>query len=212
MNPVDLSLYLVTNSDGLSEEEFLDIVAKACESGVTLVQLREKEKPGGEYVDLALKTKAITDRFGIPLIIDDRVDVAMAAGAAGVHLGRQDVPVAAARSIMGAGYIIGASAKTVKQAVDAEAAGADYLGVGAIYPTTTKVATVITPVETLADIAKAVKIPVVAIGGLNAGNIDALYGSGASGVAVITAIMRSGDPKAAAAGLRRLVENNFVKR
>ncbi|MCL2060669.1 MAG: thiamine phosphate synthase [Oscillospiraceae bacterium] len=212
MNVVDLSLYLVTNSDGRGEDEFLGIIAKACEGGVTLVQLREKDKTGREYVDIAHKVKAITDCFSVPLIIDDRLDVAMAVGAAGVHLGQQDIPVAAARRIMGAGRVIGASAKTVKQAIDAESAGADYLGVGAIFPTTTKVVTAITPVGTLDDIAKAVKIPVVAIGGLNAGNIGTLFGSGANGVAVITAIMDSQDPKVAAAELRQAVMNNFMKR
>ena len=206
MAKLDLSLYLVTNSEGLSLEKFLDIVAQACEGGVTLVQLREKEKTGKEYYELAVKAKAVTDRYGVPLVIDDRADIAVAAGAAGVHLGQSDLPVAAARALMGPGKIIGASAKTVEQAIAAEEAGADYLGTGAIFPTTTRVITVLTPVETLKDIAASVKIPVVAIGGLNAGNLSAIYGSGAKGAAVVTAIMGSADPKSAAANLRRLVD------
>jgi len=203
MKMPDLGLYLVTNSDGRSVSEFLDIVAEACSGGVTLVQLREKERSGRDYLEMALKIKEVTDRFRVPLIIDDRVDVALASGAAGVHLGPADLPIAAARAIMGSGFIIGGTAKTVEQAKAAEAAGADYLGVGAIYPTTTKVITVRTSVETLRDIVCNVKIPAVAIGGLNAGNMDILRGSGASGIAVVTAIMSSRDPKAAAEELRK---------
>jgi len=206
VNKVDTTLYLITNSDGRSEENFLETVALACEGGVTLVQLREKEKSGLEYYELAMKVKSVTDRYGIPLIIDDRVDIALAIGAAGVHLGQSDLPIAAARAVIGPDKIIGATAKTMEQALAAEAGGADYLGVGAIYPTTTKVITVLTPVATLSDIAKNARIPVVAIGGLNAGNLDVLRGSGADGIAVVTAIMNSPDLKEAAAELRRLAE------
>ena len=200
---------MVTNRGNRSEADFYDIIAQACEGGVTLVQLREKELTGGEYYDLAVKVKAITDNFGVPLVIDDRADVALACGAAGVHLGQSDLPVAAARALMGEGRIIGASAKTVEQAVAAEKGGADYLGVGAIFPTTTKVITKITTVATLTDIVNSVKIPVVAIGGLNAGNIGAVYGSGAAGAAVVTAIMDSPDPKATAAELYYLINYNL---
>ena len=206
VNKVDTTLYLITNSDGRSEENFLETVALACEGGVTLVQLREKEKSGLEYYELAMKVKSVTDRYGIPLIIDDRVDIALAIGAAGVHLGQSDLPIAAARAVIGPDKIIGATAKTMEQALAAEAGGADYLGVGAIYPTTTKVITVLTPVATLSDIAKNARIPVVAIGGLNAGNLDVLRGSGANGIAVVTAIMNSLNPKEAASELRRLAE------
>jgi len=201
---LDLSLYLVTNSDGRREADFLETIAQACEGGVTLVQLREKEKTGRDYYELALKVKDVTDRYGVPLIIDDRADVAAAAGAAGVHLGQADLPVGAARAILGTEKIIGASAKTVEQALAAEAAGADYLGVGAIYPTTTKVLTRLTPVSTLTDIVRSVKIPVAAIGGLNAGNIGVLRGSSAAGIAVISAIMYSAAPRSAAEELRRI--------
>jgi thiamine-phosphate pyrophosphorylase len=211
MDSADVRLYLVTNSDGMDEARFLEVVAQACAGGVTMVQLREKEKSGQEYYDLAIKIKQITDRFAIPLIIDDRMDVALAADAAGVHLGRSDLPVAAARKVMGPGRIIGATAKTLEQALAAVADGADYLGVGAIYPTTTKVVTRITPVAVLNDIAENVDIPVVAIGGLNAGNLDALYRSGASGIAVVTAIMSSPNPGGAAEELRRLVEAHIKK-
>ena len=210
MNHVDVTLYLVTNSDGCGAADFLEIIRAACEGGVTLVQLREKEKSGLEYFELAGRVKAVTDSFSVPLIIDDRMDIALAVGAAGVHLGRTDLPVSAARAVMGPGKIIGATAKTVGQALTAEKDGADYLGVGAIYPTTTKVVTVITPVSTLNDIAGSVKIPVAAIGGLNAGNMHVLYGGGASGIAVVTAIMNSPDPKETAMGLRALVQENII--
>ena len=203
---LDTTLYLVTNSDGLSVGDFLDTVANACEGGVTLVQLREKERSGRAYLELALKVKSVTDGFNVPLIIDDRVDIALASGAAGVHLGLSDLPISSARAIMGEGYIIGATAKTVEQARAAEDAGADYLGVGAIYPTTTKVITVLTPVETLKDIVQNVSIPAVAIGGLNAGNMEVLGGSGAGGIAVVTAIMASNDPKKTAMELRERVK------
>lgn len=211
MIPLNTTLYLVTNSDGKNEADFLDIIAQACEGGVTLVQLREKEKTGLDYYNLALKVKAITDQFDIPLIIDDRVDIALAVDASGVHLGKEDMPLAAARKIMGSGKIVGATAKTVEQALAAQAAGADYLGVGAIYPTETKVKTVITSVETLCDIIKNVTIPSIAIGGLDADNLEILYGSNASGIAVVRAIMNSPNPKEAATQLRMLAKNIIPK-
>jgi len=206
MNSVDTTLYLVTNSEGRSKNAFLDIVAQACEGGVTLVQLREKELSGKEFYELALKVKDITDSFNVPLIINDRIDVAQAVDAAGVHLGQSDLPVAAARLMLGPSKIVGTSTKTLEQALLAVEAGANYLGVGAIFPTITKVVTVITSVDTLTEITQNVKIPVVAIGGLNAGNMEILKGSGVSGVAVVTAIMNSPNPKEAAAELRRMVE------
>ena len=161
----------------------LRTVEEACKGGVTLVQLREKNKGGREYLDKAFKVKEITDRYNVPLIIDDRVDVALACDAAGVHVGASDIPVAVARKLMGPDKIVGATAKTVEAAVKAYEDGADYLGVGAIYPTTTKVVTILTKVSTLKDICEAVPIPAVAIGGLNAGNMDVLEGAGMSGMA-----------------------------
>lgn len=199
---IDLSLYLVTDSTGMEEEKFLHVVDEACQGGVTFLQVREKSKTGREYLELAAKVKKITDRYGIPLIIDDRVDVALAVDAAGVHVGQSDIPVEAARRLVGEDKIVGATAKTVEQALAAEQAGADYLGVGAIYPTTTKVITKITEVSTLNDIRRHVSIPVTAIGGLNAGNMDILNGSLADGVAVVSAIMKSENPYETAVRLR----------
>ena len=195
---LDLSLYLVTDSTYHTEESFYDTIEEACKGGVTLVQLREKNTGGLDYFKKAQKVHEITQRYGIPLIIDDRVDVAMACGAEGVHVGASDLPVTEVRRLVGSDKIVGATAKTVEAAVKAYQDGADYLGVGAIYPTTTKVTTVLTEVSTLSAICKAVPIPVVAIGGLNRDNMDILKGSKACGIAVVSAIMKASDPKKAA--------------
>ena len=137
MSKLDLTLYLVTDSTNMTEDEFLSKVEAACRGGVTLIQLREKNRTTKEYIDLANKVKAISDRYDLPLLIDDRLDVAMAVDAAGVHVGADDMPVALARKLLGPDKIVGATAKTVEAAMIAQADGADYLGVGAIYPTTT---------------------------------------------------------------------------
>ena len=186
-------------------QSLLHTVEEACKGGVTLVQLREKNKGGREYLDKAFKVKEITDRYNVPLIIDDRVDVALACDAAGVHVGSSDIPVAVARKLMGPDKIVGATAKTVEAAMKAYEDGADYLGVGAIYPTTTKVVTILTKVSTLKDICEAVPIPAVAIGGLNAGNMDVLEGAGMSGMAVVSAIMKAEDPQKNARELKEKI-------
>ncbi|MGL5379115.1 thiamine phosphate synthase [Clostridium sp.] len=197
----DSSLYLVTDSTGLEEKEFLNIVEEACKAGVTLVQVREKDKSGREYLNLSIKVKEITDKYNIPLIIDDRIDIAMAVDAAGVHLGQSDISIRYARKILGKDKIIGATTKTINQAKEAVLEGADYLGVGAIYPTTTKVKTAITEVKTLQDICNVVDVPVVAIGGLNEKNCDILKGSNVSGIAVVSAIMKANNVKNAVTSL-----------
>nr|WP_317379699.1 thiamine phosphate synthase [uncultured Faecalimonas sp.] len=205
-NQTDLTLYLVTDSTYHTTASLLETVEEACKGGVTLVQLREKETGGREYLEKALLVKQITDRYGIPLIIDDRVDVAIACDAAGVHVGASDLPVAVARKLLGPDKIVGATAKTVDTAIKAWEEGADYLGVGAIYPTTTKVVTILTKPETLKAICEAVPIPVVAIGGLNAGNMDILEGCRMDGVAVVSAIMKAEDPKKAAEELKETIQ------
>ena len=189
MKHLDTSLYFITDSTGLSEEEFLRRTEAALQGGVTLLQLREKNRTTREYLSLAEKVHALTRRYGVPLLIDDRLDVAMAMDAEGVHLGQSDLPIHMARRILGADKIVGATAKTVPQATEAYEQGADYLGVGAIYPTTTKVKTVLTSTDTLRDICKAVPIPVNAIGGLNKTNIDVLCGIPIAGICVVSAIM-----------------------
>ncbi len=198
MNKLDTRLYFITDSTLYSGEEFLQRVSAALAGGVTLIQLREKERTTREYIYLAKKVHELTLAAGVPLIIDDRLDVAMAADAEGVHLGQSDMPIDIARRIFGRDKIIGATAKTVPQAKEAFEQGADYLGVGAIFPTTTKVKTVLTSTDTLRDICAAVPIPVNAIGGLNAGNIDVLAGIPIAGVCAVSAIMKADDPCKAA--------------
>jgi len=198
----DTSLYFITDSTAYEENEFLRRVELALQGGVTLLQLREKNKSTREYIALAEKVHALTRQYNVPLIIDDRVDVALAIESEGVHLGADDMTVAMARRILGEDKIIGATAKTVPWALDAAAQGADYLGVGAIYPTTTKVKTVLTSTDTLREICKAVPIPVNAIGGLNKDNIDVLSGIPISGICAVSAIMKADDPKSAAAELK----------
>ena len=202
---LDTTLYLVTDSSYHTEETFLRTVEEALKGGVTLVQLREKERSARDYLRLARRVKEVTDRYQVPLLIDDRVDVAAAADAAGVHVGQSDIPAAEARKILGPDKIVGATAKTVEQAVEAYQQGADYLGVGAIYPTTTKVKTVLTKVSTLEEICRAVPIPVNAIGGLNAGNMDILAETHIAGICVVSAIMKAEAPGKAAAELKEKI-------
>ena len=202
MKSFDTSLYFITDSTGYEENEFLARVEAALQGGVTILQLREKTKSTREYVALAEKVHALTKKYQVPLIIDDRVDVALAVDAEGVHLGAADMTVAMARKMLGEEKIIGATAKTVPWAMDAAAQGADYLGVGAIYPTTTKVITVLTSTATLHDICNAVSIPVNAIGGLNKDNIDVLAGIPIAGICAVSAIMKADDPKMAASELK----------
>lgn len=203
MKKLDTTLYLVTDSTGLSEAEFLAKVEQALQGGVTFLQLREKKRSTREYIHLAREVHVIAKRYQVPLVVDDRVDVALAAEVDGVHVGQSDMPVWQARKILGPDKIVGATAKTVPQALEALEQGADYLGVGAIYPTTTKVVTVITSTDTLGEICKAVPIPVNAIGGLNQDNLGVLKGIPIQGICVVSAIMKSADPKAAAKGLRQ---------
>lgn len=198
----DPSLYFITDSTNYTEEEFLYRVEQALEGGATLMQLREKDRSTREYLELAEKVHTIAKRYGVPLIIDDRVDVALAIDAEGVHVGASDMPVTIARKLMGKDKIVGATAKTVPWAKEAYEQGADYLGVGAIYPTTTKVKTVLTSTDTLRDICNAVPIPANAIGGLNKDNIDILKGIPIAGICVVSAIMKADDPKKAAKELK----------
>lgn len=202
MKQLDTMMYFITDSTGFSEAEFLYRVEEACKGGVTLLQLREKDRTTREYLAIAEKVHEITMRYNIPLIIDDRVDIALAVNAEGVHVGQSDMPVNIARRLMGEDKIVGATAKTVPQALEACEQGADYLGVGAIYPTTTKVKTVLTSVDTLKEIVKSVSIRVNAIGGLNKDNIHVLNGSGIDGICVVSAIMKAENPCIAAKELR----------
>ncbi|MCR5144189.1 MAG: thiamine phosphate synthase [Lachnospiraceae bacterium] len=202
MRNFDPYLYFITDSTIYDEDEFLYRVEKALKGGVTLMQLREKNKSTKEYIELAEKVHAISKRYNVPLIIDDRVDVALAIDAEGVHLGASDMPIKTARKIMGEDKIVGATAKTVPWAKQAYEEGADYLGVGAIFPTTTKVKTVLTSTDTLREICESVPIPVNAIGGLNISNVDVLKNTKIDGLCVVSAIMKANNPQKAAEELK----------
>ena len=204
---LDKALYFITDSTGFEKDEFLRRVRSALEGGVTIIQLREKNRTTREYIELAAAVHEITSEFGIPLIIDDRIDVMLATGAEGVHVGAEDMPVATARKLIGKDKILGATAKTVEAATKAYNDGADYLGVGAIYPTTTKVKTILTSTETLDAITKAVPIPVNAIGGLNSTNLGVLRGINIAGVCAVSSIMKADSPKTAAEELRQAFED-----
>ena len=193
MNREALRLYLVTNRYQDSLESFLEKVETACRSGVTIVQLREKNLTTNQYYQLAKQVKEITDAYQVPLIIDDRLDVCLAVDAAGLHIGDDELPVSVARQVLGSDKILGVTAKTVKRALEAEESGADYLGTGAIFPTTTKENAPITLISTLKIICQRVAIPVVAIGGLTSENIAQLIGTGIAGVAVVRDLMQAED-------------------
>ena len=198
MNREALRLYLVTNRYQDSLENFLEKVETACRSGVTIIQLREKNLTTNQYYQLAKQVKEITDAYQVPLIIDDRLDVCLAIDAAGLHIGDDELPVSVARKVLGPEKILGVTAKTVKRALEAETSGADYLGTGAIFPTTTKENAPITLISTLKTICQTVAIPVVAIGGLTSENIDQLIGTGIVGVAVVRDLMQAEDIEAKA--------------
>ena len=193
MNREALRLYLVTNRYQDSLQSFLEKIETACRSGVTIVQLREKNLTTNQYYQLAKQVKEITDAYQVPLIIDDRLDICLAVDAAGLHIGDDELPVSVARKVLGPEKILGVTAKTVKRALEAEEGGADYLGTGAIFPTTTKENAPITLISTLKTICQRVAIPVVAIGGLTSENIDQLIGTGIAGVAVVRDLMQAED-------------------
>jgi len=196
MNREALRLYLVTNRYQDSLQSFLEKIETACRSGVTIVQLREKNLTTNQYYKLAKQVKEITDAYQVPLIIDDRLDVCLAVDAAGLHIGDDELPVSVARQVLGPDKILGVTAKTVKRALEAEEGGANYLGTGAIFPTTTKENAPITLISTLKTICQRVAIPVVAIGGLTSENIDQLIDTGIAGVAVVRDLMQAEDVEA----------------
>lgn len=194
MNEIDLSLYLVTdNSDDV--DKFLKTIEEGIKGGVSVVQIREKTADTLDFYNLALKVKEITTRYNIPLIINDRVDVALAIDADGVHVGQSDMPCDVTRRLIGPDKILGISAATVEEAKKAEKDGADYIGAGAVFPTSTKADASSVTKEELTKIVKSINIPVVAIGGINIENADQLKDTGIAGLSVVSAIMSSDDPK-----------------
>ena len=204
---IDYSLYLVTDRGLARGRSTLEIVQAAVSGGVTCVQLREKDCATLEFIEQALAIKNYLTARAIPLIINDRLDVAMAVAADGVHLGQNDMPLGMARKIAGASMLIGISAESVQDAVDAEKGGADYLGVSPIYATPTKTDTA-PPLglEGLRAIRERVKIPLVGIGGLNNANAAEVIRHGADGVAVVSAIVAADDPKTSAMNLKQIID------
>lgn len=206
----DLTLYLVTDSGLNAAASLPDAVEQAIKGGVTLVQLREKTADSRDFYEKALQVKAVTDRYGVPLIINDRLDIALAVDAAGVHLGQEDLPCVAAKKILGEDKIIGVTAKTLSQALEAEKAGADYLGCGAMHLSTAKPGALPMSLDTLRSILGAVKIPVVAIGGINAENAGEIVAAGVNGLAVVSAIIAAPDIKKAAEELKKIILRNDI--
>ena len=190
---MNLSLYLVTNDIG-DEEKFLNTIEEAIKGGVTIVQLREKTADTLDFYNLALKVKNITLKYDIPLIINDKVDIALAVDADGVHVGQSDMPCNVVRKLIGDEKIIGVSAHNVNEAINAQRDGADYLGSGAVFTTQTKNDANTVTKKDLKEIVNAVDIPVVAIGGINHENAHELNGSGIAGLSVVSAIMSSDNP------------------
>ena len=206
----DYSIYLVTDDGCLQGRALIDCVREALEGGVTLVQYRAKTASSAEMYAEALQLKALCDSFNVPLIINDRLDIAMAVGAAGVHLGQDDLPCAAARKILGEDYIIGVSAHNPAEAKAALQSGADYLGCGAVFGTATKADVKKLGTEGLAAICKAKGLPVVGIGGVTADNYREVRAAGADGAAIVSGILAQPDIRATVRAIAK-VSQEFAK-
>ena len=192
-NNIDYTLYLVTDRDVLKGRDLCEAIEASIKGGVTLVQLREKDISSLDFYNLAVAVKKITDKYNVPLIINDRIDVALAVDAAGVHVGQSDIPAKVARRIIGDDKILGISAATLEEAKLAEDEGADYLGIGAVFPTDTKKDARSVSVELLDEIKKSLTVPVVGIGGINENNAELLKESKIDGIAVVSAILGKHD-------------------
>ena len=203
INRETLRLYAVTDRAWVGRQTFLEQIEDALRGGVTIVQLREKHLDEDAFTAQAIQVRTLCRRYGVPLIINDNVDVALRSGADGVHVGMEDTPVAELRRRVGPDFLIGATAKTVAQARAAEAAGADYLGVGAVFPSPTKKNAIRITNEQLQTICTCVSIPTVAIGGIDRGNVLQLRGCGMDGIAVVSALFGAADIRAAAQELKK---------
>jgi len=202
---VDYSLYLVADASLTKGRDFLNCVREAILGGVSVVQLRAKDASGREFYELAEAVHKLTASLAVPLIINDRLDIALAVGAEGVHLGQQDLPARVARILLGEGMLLGISAATLPEALEAEAQGADYLGVGAVFPTTTKGDVRSISLAEVGIITGKVSIPVLAIGGITAENAPQVLAQGAHGICVAGAILGAKDTRQAASRLRTLL-------
>jgi thiamine-phosphate pyrophosphorylase len=197
-------LYAVTDRTWLKGRSLTHVVEEAIKAGITFLQLREKDLDNASFLQLAREVKSVTYKYKIPYVINDNVEVAMSCGADGVHVGQDDMAARDARRIIGPDKILGVSAQTVEQAVLAEKNGADYIGVGTVFPTSTKLDAEAVSFETLKEICEAVSIPVVAIGGINKDNAMKLAGSGIDGIAVVSAIFAQEDITSAVRELRQI--------
>lgn len=197
-------LYAVTHREWIGKQTLMEQVEDAIKGGITCVQLREKELDQEAFLAEAMEMKALCSRYGVPLIINDNVEIAIKCNADGIHVGQKDMETGSVRSLVGDNMVIGVSAQTVEQALAAEKAGADYLGVGAVFSTTTKLDANTVSHETLKEICKAVSIPVVAIGGISKSNILELSGTGVDGVALVSAIFGAQDVESECKSLRLL--------
>ena len=202
----NLLLYAVTDRAWVGRQTLLEQIEDALRGGVTLVQLREKDLPQPDFIREAAQVTALCHRYGVPLIVNDSLEVALESGADGVHVGIEDQPVAEIRRRVGKGWIIGATAKTVEQAQAAQAAGADYLGVGAVFPSPTKKNAIRITTQQLREICSSVAIPCVAIGGISRENLPTLAGGGMAGFALVSAIFSQPDIAAACRDLKSLAE------
>lgn len=200
----DYTLYLVTDRQLMSCDSLTEAVEQAILGGCTMIQLREKELSSLEFYNKAVAVKQVTDKYHIPLIINDRIDIAMAVQATGVHIGQHDLPAAAVRKVIGENMLLGVSASSIAEAIQAQQDGADYLGVGAMFPTGTKTDADSVSMEELQKIRAAVSLPIVVIGGINKGNAGRFKPMGIDGLAVVSAIIAQSDIKAAAAELKDL--------
>ena len=200
----DYTLYLVTDRQLMSCDSLTEAVVQAILGGCTMIQLREKELSSLEFYNQAVAVKLVTDKYHIPLIINDRIDIAMAVQATGVHIGQHDLPAAAVRKVIGENMLLGVSASSIAEAIQAQQDGADYLGVGAMFPTGTKTDADSVSMEELQIIRAAVSLPIVVIGGINKGNAGRFKPMGIDGLAVVSAIIAQSDIKAAAAELKDL--------
>ena len=206
MNNIDYSVYLVTDRDLLKGRNLTEVIEEAILGGTSIVQLREKYASSLEFYEVAKEVKKITDKYNVPLIINDRIDIALAIDASGVHLGQSDIPCSIARKILPQGKIIGVSAHNLNEAEKALKDGADYLGCGAVFNTSTKKDVTTLSYEGLKEITDNINIPIVAIGGINENNIITLKGSGINGVAVVSSIIGKEDVKKASEDLKEIVK------
>lgn len=202
---IDLSLYLVTE-ESIAIEDLIKIITESVSGGVSIVQLREKNNSSLSFYKKASALKQLLNELSIPLIINDRVDIALAVAADGIHIGQDDLPLPVIKQMVPDDMIIGVSVSTLEEAIEAERNGADYIGVGSVFPTKTKQDATLMAIEDLEEICRSVSIPAVAIGGITADNISSLSDSGLSGTAVVSAIMNADSPKTASEFLLKIIK------